>query len=188
MTEKTYDSEIADEMPGMMVRNAGKLDAREAVESLYERHLEEVHRYLLRTGVNPSQAEDICQEAFVRLFLALRQGQRIGNPRAWLFAVAHNTGVNAMKASLRSGSFDPEMESALAGREPDPEQAVLEREKFQRIRRALAELTAHQRHCLHLRAEGLRYREIAEIVGIGITAIAESVDRAVKRIREALND
>ena len=172
----------------MMLRSADPSSVRQAVESLYERHLDEVHRYLLRIGLARPQAEDICQESFVRLFVALRQGQRIRNPRAWLFTVAHNAGVSAAKASLRNECLPPEMEAGLAGREPDPEQAVLAGEKWRRFHLAMGELTPHQRHCLHLRAEGLRYREIAGIVGVGIASIAEAVERAVKRIREALND
>ena len=179
---------IFDGLSNMTARSAAKSGVQQTVESLYERHLEEVHRYVLRIGVSPSQAGDVCQETFVRLFLALRGGQRIANPRAWLFAVAHNMGIDAMRALVRDEPFDPEMEISLASREPNPEQTTMEREKSERIRLALGDLSKQQRYCVHLRAEGLRYREIAGILGTGISAIAESVDRAVKRIREALND
>jgi RNA polymerase sigma-70 factor, ECF subfamily len=167
---------------------AGESGVQRSVESLYGKHLEELHRYVLRIGVNRSQAGDICQEAFVRLFLAMRAGQRIDRPRAWLFAVVHNTAIDAMKASLRDGPLDPGLEGSIAARGPDPEQAALEREKSERLRCAFRSLPPQQRYCMYLRAEGLRYREIAEILGIGTSAIAETVERAVKRIREALND
>lgn len=162
--------------------------SRRVVERLYEKHLDELHRYLVRIGVPPAQACDTCQEAFVRLFLAMQQGQRIQNPRAWLYAVAHNHGLNAIKAGLRAEPLDPRMELVLPTGGRDPEAALLESEKAHRFGRAVDGLPAHQRQCLLLRAEGLRYREIAEILGVSIGTIAAAVSRAIQAIREALHD
>jgi len=186
--ERVHQAAAAGELPAMITRSRNDSGVCQAVESLYEKHLEELHRYLLRIGAGHLQARDICQDAYVRLFLALRAGQRIRNPRAWLFSVVHNSGVDSIRASLRQQPLDPEMEASMTAREADPEQAFLKRERAGRLRRAVSSLPASQRHCMHLRAEGLRYREIAEILGISITAIAESVARAVKGLREALND
>jgi len=54
----------------------------------------------------------------------------------------------------------------------------------ERLRQAVAKLTPQQRECLRLRASGLRYREIAEVLGIGISSVGELVQRATARLRE----
>lgn len=69
-------------------------------------------------------------------------------------------------------------------REPSPEQRAIEHEHFERIHRALASLSPQQRPCLCLRAEGLRYREIAEAVGISIPSVQEFLRRAIERLKE----
>ena len=51
---------------------------------------------------------------------------------------------------------------------------------------AIAQLPQRQRECLHLRAEGLRYREIAEVLGITTSGVSESLKRAVLRLMNEL--
>jgi RNA polymerase sigma-70 factor (ECF subfamily) len=68
----------------------------------------------------------------------------------------------------------------------NPEDQVLQRERLLRLQRAIAKLTSQQRECLQLRASGLRYREIAEVLGIGISSVGELVQRATARLSEEL--
>ena len=56
------------------------------------------------------------------------------------------------------------------------------------MKQALDTLSPQQRQCLHLRAEGLRYREIAETIGVGISTVGEFLNRAVTRLRKAANE
>ncbi len=156
------------------------------VVKLYEESREGVCRYLLGLGVTRAEADDVCQEAFLRLFAALRKGQKIGNPRAWVFTVAHNAGLNARTAEARREVFDEGGGARAAG--PDPEAAVLSGERMARLHRAVGALPAHQRHCLNLRAEGFRYRQIAQILGVSVSVVAGSLRRTVLRIREAIHE
>jgi RNA polymerase sigma-70 factor (ECF subfamily) len=68
-----------------------------------------------------------------------------------------------------------------------PEQAALERERFRRMDKAVRTLAAQERECLMLRAEGLRYREIGEVLGIPTSTVADVVDRAIKKLAEKCN-
>ena len=54
------------------------------------------------------------------------------------------------------------------------------------LRTAIENLSPQQRSCLHLRAEGFRYREIAGILGINPSTVGEFLQRAVKRLRKAI--
>jgi RNA polymerase sigma-70 factor (ECF subfamily) len=159
----------------------------ERVVRLYEELRDPVCRYLAALGAPPRAVDDICQEAFLRLFQALRGGQHVANPRAWVFTVAHNAGLNACSAEARIREFDEDSDGPSSTL-PDPEEALLQDERLTRIHRAVEGLPAHQRHCLNLRAEGFRYREIAQITGVSISAVAGSLRRTVLRIREAINE
>src|SRR5689334_5419956 len=49
-----------------------------------------LYRYFVSIGLQPDQADDVIQEAFIRLYEHLASGAKIENPRGWLFSVAHN--------------------------------------------------------------------------------------------------
>ena len=67
-----------------------------------------------------------------------------------------------------------------------PESLALAKERNAQLRLAIENLSPQQRACLHLRAEGFRYREIAGIIGINPSTVGEFLQRAVKRLRRAI--
>ncbi len=153
----------------------------QAAELFVERR-EEIYAYLVTLGVRPDEAQEFTSEAFLRYYVALRDGQTIRNPRAWVYTVAHNLAMNrhAERETLP-------LPVELPGTEREtPESLALERERMAQLHRAIENLSPQQRHCLHLRADGLRYREIAGIIGIDTSTVGELLQRAVKRLRKAL--
>jgi RNA polymerase sigma-70 factor (ECF subfamily) len=101
--------------------------------------------------------------------------------------VAHNRARNHQQSySQRMGQpLDAAFERASS--DATPEQIALEREKFRRMDKAVRALGVQERECLMLRAEGLRYREIGEVLGIPTSTVADLVDRAVKKLAEKCN-
>jgi RNA polymerase sigma factor (sigma-70 family) len=72
--------------------------------------------------------------------------------------------------------------------EATPERVLLEKEKFARLGNAIRTLTSDtERECLLLRASGLRYREIGDVLGIATSTVADIVERAVKKLAEKCN-
>jgi RNA polymerase sigma-70 factor (ECF subfamily) len=161
-----------------------QLSLQEQVARLYEESREDIYRYIVLMGVPREQAQEICQEAFLRLYSALCGGQQIENPRAWVFTVARNQALTQRAAPATFAS----LEDKFAAESPTPEESLLDGEKFRRLRGAVALLTDPQRQCLHLRTKGFRYREIASILGISTSAAAEAVQRAVAKLRKAVYD
>ena len=80
------------------------------------------------------------------------------------------------------------VKAVLAAAEPDPERGLLERERLGRVHRAILNLSEQQRRCLHLRMEGLRYPEIAEVLGISASTVGEFLRRAIARLRKAIHE
>lgn len=164
------------------------MNLQDQVVQLYEEARQDVYHYLLRLGLSPAEAQEGAQEVFLRLYSGLVQGDSIRNPRAWVFRVAHNLAMGRHAAGDRGESLDAATEAALADGGPGPEGTAILRQRNARLSEALAGLSPQQRKCLYLRAEGLRYREIAETVGVGISTVSEFISRAVARLRRAVDE
>jgi RNA polymerase sigma-70 factor (ECF subfamily) len=165
-----------------------KVTLQELVAATYEELRDDVFRYLILIGVGPDEAQELCQEAFLRLYAALRKGQQIDNTRAWVFTVARNCGFSARASQATLAAFDTAVEEQLCSPSPSPEKVLLDRERMLRLHRAVSSLSHQQRQCLHLRVEGFRYREIAEILGVGSSTVGEFLQRAITRLRKELYD
>jgi RNA polymerase sigma-70 factor (ECF subfamily) len=161
----------------------------EKVIGYFEQLRMPVFRYLLRRTHDAGRAEDLTQETFLRLCRHLREERPLDNPKAWLFTVAANLAVDINRNDRNITDLDEytwkEIEDSRSGREIDPETLLLQNERLDRLQIAVLNLTPLQRECLHLRAEGLRYREIAELMAISMSTVADAVRRAtVKLARE----
>ena len=122
------------------------------------------------------------QEAFLRLFAHLAAGNDLEDEKAWLFRVSHNLAINHLKR--RGAAPSPDDYAEPAATEPSPETRMLEKERASGLRSAIHHLTDHQRRVLYLRAEGLRYREIAETLEISVSSVVDTLARAVERLRK----
>ena len=156
----------------------------EEVTRVFEDAREDVYHYLLTLGLDPGKAQEGAQEVFLRFYLERRKGVEIRNARAWVFRVAHNLGLD-WRAKERLQPLDAAMEEALEDRRPSVDAALIREERMAQIGAAWKTLSPQQRQCLHLRAEGLRYREIAEAMGISISTVREFLTRAVGRLQKA---
>ena len=155
--------------------------------TLYRQLRKPLLRYLVCLGLAVDEAQDVVQEAFVSLHKHLASGGSQENIRSWVFRVAHNGARNRQRSyDRRLGQpLDPLLDSIAD--EATPEQVVLEKEKFRRLGKAILLLTESERECLLLRAGGLRYREIAEVLGIPTSTVSDTVDRAIKKLAEKCN-
>jgi RNA polymerase sigma-70 factor (ECF subfamily) len=98
--------------------------------------------------------------------------------------VAHNQARNRQNRYDRNFGSPMDTEIDAVSHEATPERALLEKEKFQQLGKAIRLLTASERECLLLRAAGLRYREIGEVLGIATSTVSDTVDRAIKKLAE----
>jgi RNA polymerase sigma-70 factor, ECF subfamily len=155
--------------------------------TLYRELRKPLLRYLVCLGLSSDEAQDVVQDAFLGLHRHLASGGAKDNIRSWLFRVAHNQARNRQKSYDRRNTapFDPGTDSPLD--EATPERVMLEKEKFGRLGKAIRQLGESERECLLLRAGGLRYREIGEVLGIPTSTVADTVARAIKKLAEECN-
>jgi len=158
------------------------------VMNLFEQFRGPLLRYVLSFGISVHDAEEVTQEVFLSLFrhLQLRKSRR--NLRGWIFCVAHNLALKHRHANQRSrGTMASDWTIAEKQFDPAPspeEQLSL----IQRRRRLLAVVHAlpkQEQCCLRLRAEGLRYREIAAVLGISLGAVSISLAGSIARLMRA---
>lgn len=157
------------------------------VTAAFEESRLDVYHYVLRLGLSPAQAQEVTQEVFLRLFMKLREGEEIENVRGWVFRVAHNYGLQVRSKEKGHEIWNPDT-MPVPSREADPEEQLLGNEREARLRSALSRLSPQQRQVLHLRSEGLRYREIAETLGVGTSTVNEFLRRAIARLRSAASE
>lgn len=155
--------------------------------TLYRELRKPLLRYLVCLGVSADEAQDVVQDAFLSLQRHLASGGSQENIRGWLFRVAHNAARNRQNRYDRRFAAPLEEGLDLALDQASPEHAVLEKEKFRRLRKAIQLLTESERECLLLRAGGLRYREIGEVLGLSTSTVGDTVERAIRKLAEKCN-
>jgi RNA polymerase sigma-70 factor (ECF subfamily) len=157
------------------------------VTTLYRELREPLLRYLVCLGLTSDEAQDVVQDAFLSLQRHLASEGNQENIRGWLFRVAHNQARNRQTSYHRRFGESLEGEMDFQADQETPEQRVLENEKFRRLASAIRLLTESERECLLLRAGGLRYREIGEVLGIAVSTVGDTVERAIKKLAEKCN-
>ena len=175
----------------LMTESSTRIRKSNSIVELYDELRPSLFGYLICLGLMPEEADDIIQDAFVQLFRFTRAGGWVNNPRSWLFRVARNLSFNLHKRERRLVSLFDEKHAIASSewqRVPDPEELYERKERLRLLMAAIQELPERQRECLHLRAEGLRYREIAEVLGITPSAVSESLKHAVTRLVDELYD
>ena len=160
---------------------------RRMVEEIYEDARNDVYFYLLTMGLERAEAQDVTQETFLKLYVALRDGEEIRSARGWVFRVAHNLGLKGREKRSRLRPIDGEFSESVTASD-DPERNIIDAQRRQIIDAAIRELSPQQRQCLHLRAEGLRYHEIASTIGISISSVAVFLRRAVSKLRKVADE
>ena len=161
----------------------------EEVAGLFERLRDRLLRYLLSFGLCLPDGEEVIQEVFLSLFLHLQQGKPRDNLRGWAFRVAHNL---ALKRRIQSnGTFlnlagqAGSADDLLIDPSPNSEDQMASSQQQRRLWAVLRALPEQNRRCLALRAEGLSYREIAEVLGISLGAVSNLLCRSLARLERA---
>ena len=177
VTEAAWDRKFLEEAPGSQL-----------VLEHFDREQTALHRYLIFIGLDSHTAEDVVQESFLKLHEHVQQGGDQSNLRAWLYRVAHNLARNH-QTSFRAAKTDLFADVSLATDlriSPSAEDNLLVKERSAALLSAVRLLSPTQRDCLALRAQGLKYREIAETLDLSISAVAENVQRGLESLKELL--
>lgn len=170
-----------------LIRRAGGGDAR-AVEQIVHRHADRVVRLARRMLDDAAEAEDVAQEALLRVWKAAPQW-RTGEAKfsTWL----HRVTLNLCYDRLRRRRETPDADAGLDIADParSPGEAWLERQRAQQVQAAIAQLPERQRAAIALcHFEEASNIEAAATLEISVEALESLLSRARRTLREKLAD
>jgi len=155
-----------------------------AFETIVERYRRALMRYVSRL-LPPERAEDVVQQSFVNAFEAMHRDGAALELRPWLYRIAHNTALNALRdRGLRHDELD-ELDESVDGVER-PDQALERTQGLREVLVAVQALPERQRDAILLRElEGRSYAEIALALGVSDGAVRQLLNRARNSLRSA---
>ncbi|MES1193423.1 MAG: sigma-70 family RNA polymerase sigma factor, partial [Solirubrobacterales bacterium] len=156
-----------------------------AFDAIVDRYRTPLTRYCAGI-VGPSRAEDVVQQALINAHNALQRTDEVRHHRSWLYRIAHNAALNALRAVRDDVPLD-EASGAAAVAEDGPVATFERSERFRATVDALRELPERQRAALVLRElEGRSHEEIAQTLGVTSGAARQHLMRARVALRGAV--
>jgi RNA polymerase sigma-70 factor (ECF subfamily) len=157
------------------------------VIALFDGYRSRLLGYVSAFGITGHDGEEVVQEVFLSLFCHLRLGKSRSNLRGWIFRVAHNLALKQRHANQRWRERNEPDAQTEAAHDPDlnPEEQLLSVQRQRRLLSVVNCLPERDRLCFCLRAEGLRYREIANVLGISLGSVSGSLTRSLARLMRA---
>lgn len=161
---------------------------------LLERHRTPVVHFLYRMVQNRAVAEDLAQEAFLRVYRSRAGYEASAKFTTWLFRIAANLAFNWIrdeKSRRPQRSIEAGDDSAAArqigdGR-PSVERVLVDEVKLQEVRAAIAQLPEKQRAAVLMhKYEEMEYSQIAKVLGLSESAVKSLLFRAYENLRARL--
>ena len=153
-------------------------------ERLFDRLYPSVIRFLRGLSGDSDLAHDLAQEAFLRLHKAGGEVLSVDGARYWVFRVAHNLAINALKRRARGRKIAEQLARLVGRHAPSPEERSAQREQAGLQWALVHALPAGQRAALLLREqEGLSYAEIARTLAVTESKIKVDIHRARMKLR-----
>jgi RNA polymerase sigma factor (sigma-70 family) len=170
-----------------MTDGTGELVDQEAAVLLYQRCYEELGRYLTRLIGDRSMAEDLTQDAGMRLIeAARREALRLKSPRAFLFHIATNLARDHLRRAIRTDAVMRREQGEVAHASP-ADQVAVARQEVSMLSAEVAKLPPRPRQALMLsRVEGLSHAEIGVRLGIAPKTVENHIGRALTQLTRHL--
>jgi len=152
----------------------------EQVVELYATMRPPLLGYAYHVVGSSGEAEDLVQNAFLKLFDQLRRDAKILNLRSWLYRVVHNMAIDHSRRRGIHEALNAEWlsQKMMSDSPRSAEDDLIQR---QRITLSLKALNERERHCLMLRAEGLSYMEIGDVLGVSEKSVSVYLSRGLKK-------
>jgi RNA polymerase sigma-70 factor (ECF subfamily) len=165
-----------------------------AFGDLVRRYQDRLFNSVVRVVDNPDDAQDVVQDAFVSAYQSLASFKGDAEFFTWLYRIAFNTAVSLRRRRRATISLEigRDGDAAIDPQDTSPEAypgAALERsEEEATLQSALNRLSGEHRVVLVLKdIEGMKYEQIAEVVGVPIGTIRSRIHRARLELRELLD-
>jgi RNA polymerase sigma-70 factor (ECF subfamily) len=156
----------------------------EMMAILFERHHVKLYNYFLRLTGNNGVSEDLTQDVFFRILKYRATFRRESKFTTWMYQIGRNVHIDHLKKHKKEMPLDERYEEEPA---PDiePAQRTEEEQEALFLRRALSLLPPAKKEVLVLsRFQGMKYDEIAHMLGCSLASVKTRVHRAVKDLKK----
>ncbi len=194
-----------DPIERLVTRIQSGIDVEDHFGQLYQHFHPRVVQFLYNLGLPRAVCEELTQETFIRVFHEIGTFERRSSFTTWLFSIARNLYLNewrrrrAVKRDGRELPLEEEMGAgfeesgkvapALVDGAPSAQEEIERREQSAALRNAVDNLPPQMRRCVLLRVyQDLKYREIAEVLGISLDAVKAHLGQARTRLQQSLGD
>lgn len=173
-------------------------DVEEGFRQLFDHYFDVAWRWLRGRGVSHDTAEDLAQDVMTRVYNGIGRFRWESSFNTWTLRVVINVYKNHLRhlgsaprraesESLDEWLADEEagervLPAGLASANPDPQQAALAAERKKQLSALLTGLPPRMRQCVLLRYQGLRYREIARMLGVGVDTVKKQLAEGRRRL------
>jgi RNA polymerase sigma-70 factor, ECF subfamily len=183
-----------------LIQRYRKTGDRELYAQLVYRYERELFSYLRRYLGDSELAEDAFQATFLQVHLKCDQFEKGRRFRPWLYAIATNQAIDARRRNKRHQHRSLDQNPADAGTEsldslashlecvePGPDSRAESRERDYRIRQTLESLPESLNILIQMiYYQGLKYREVADALGIPVGTVKSRMHMAISRLSEQL--
>jgi RNA polymerase sigma-70 factor, ECF subfamily len=157
-----------------------------AFKSFFTMFYGDIYRFLFKYLSNSNDAEDLCQETFVRFWQQRNSIDTSSYPRAYLYKIAKNLAFNFSTRKPPSVSYDQDLR-IISYSSSDPFQEFENKNLLEECRKVINELPERCRMTFILsRYEGLDYSEIAETMGVSIQTVKNQMSKAINYLKDNL--
>lgn len=161
---------------------------REAIEELVMRYQKQIYAFVYRIINDQEEAKDLTQKIFLKAFNSIGGFRQEASFKTWLYQIAINTSLSQRKQNMKREK-ETELQEALIGGQEGVLSLVIEKERKDYIKKALAGLPERQRLTIILRAyEGLSCKDTAEIMGCSEGTVKAHYHSAVQGLRDILKE
>jgi RNA polymerase sigma-70 factor, ECF subfamily len=164
-------------------------DGTAEFDAVFLEHWQPICRVLVRLVGDHAEAEDLALQAFWQLYRRPPSNDRAQNVGGWLYRVATNLGLNALRARKRRNRHEEQAARQELEKSPvDAFDRVVAEEEQRKVREVLATIETRQAQLLLLRHSGMTYAQVANALGLSAHSIGTLLARAErefeKRYRE----
>jgi RNA polymerase sigma-70 factor (ECF subfamily) len=166
------------------IRSGGK----KSFQDMFLKYYPKLYRFVMRYIDEPSIAEDIVQELFVDIWNKHKKFKIKYSLSAYLYAAARNRALNYIKKVSHGKNLEEDELFLIIDNKMNPEEELIKEELSEAVNKAIEKLPGRCRLIFNMnRKDGLKYCEIAQILGISENTVTTQIARAFKKLRDILS-
>jgi RNA polymerase sigma factor (sigma-70 family) len=166
------------------IMNSVKLGSIKLLAILFERYHVKLYNYFLRLTGHQGTSEDLTQEVFFRILKYRGTFRQESKFTTWMYQIGRNVHIDYWRKYKEELPLSEQWEEKIDPANP-PEQEAREEQDAAILHRALSQLPPAKKEVLVLsRFQGMKYREISQLLGCSLSAVKIQVHRAIKDLRK----